>query len=171
MAPIKPYSDAGARIEGAYRYALWREWDPELPRALWILLNPSWANVTKDDPTLRRCVSFSRAFGYGALSVVNLFAFRTPQPEQLQQAADPVGSENDQHIRAAVAQASTTIVAWGTNGSLYGRDKAVLAQLAQPLWCLGTNRDGSPRHPLYLKSECRLVPYLFQAQDCHLSHE
>jgi hypothetical protein len=160
-----------ALIEGPYRYLLRRWWGPRPEYLLWVMLNPSTADGQSDDATLLRCLAFSRREGYDRLLVANLFAFRTSQPEQLRQVADPVGNENDQHIQDAAARASTIIVAWGTRGSLHDRDQTVLTQLARPLWCLGTNRDGSPRHPLYLKSECQLVPYLIQAQVCHLSHE
>lgn len=71
---------------GKYRYSLVREWNPDLPRALFVMLNGSTADATQDDPTLRRCIGFSRAWGYGSLEVVNLFGYRTTFPQELKQA-------------------------------------------------------------------------------------
>lgn len=77
VAPKLPQGN-GAIIRGRYRYLLWRTWDMTRPRLLWVLLNPSTADDQTDDPTLRRCIRFSRDWQYGGLEIVNLFAFRTP---------------------------------------------------------------------------------------------
>jgi hypothetical protein len=141
--------DASAR----YRYRLWRTWDARLPRVAFVMLNPSTADHRQDDPTIRRCIGMSRAWGYGGLVVVNLFAYRTPDVAALRQAADPVGPDNDRHVVAACRRAAAVVLAWGVHGTLGDRDQAVLALLGprrRPLLCLGTTRDGHPRHPLYL---------------------
>ncbi len=83
---------------GTYRYALWREWDASAPRLGFVLLNPSTADAENDDPTLRRCMGFARAWGYGSLQIVNLFAYRATVPDALRWVADAVGPENDRHI-------------------------------------------------------------------------
>ena len=82
-----------------YRYTLGRIWNEKAPTACWILLNPSTADERQLDPTLRRCVGFSRAWGFGSMVVVNIFAFRSPYPSNMYAALDPVGPKNDQHIR------------------------------------------------------------------------
>lgn len=141
-----------------YRYSLWRTWDSALPRVAFVMLNPSTADHRIDDPTIRRCMGFARQWGYGSLSVVNLFAYRTPSPAALARAADPVGPDNDRYLRAACRRARDIVLAWGTHGSLHGRDRAVLDLLGRgrkPLLCLGTTRDGHPRHPLYLPRDTR----------------
>jgi len=122
LAPI-PTQDNGAFIEGAYRYLLWRTWDATLPRALWILLNPSMADERIDDPTLRRCKGFSASWRFGGLEIANLFALRTPYPRDLYQATD-------RHIIAAAKRATCIILAWGAHGGYRQRDQAVLALLA-----------------------------------------
>lgn len=90
----------------AFRYTLWREWDvdsltgcaDDLPHghqfAQFIGLNPSTADETRDDPTIRRCIGFAKLWGYGALCMTNLFAFRATKPRDMRQAADPIGPEN-----------------------------------------------------------------------------
>ena len=79
---------------GAYRYRLTREWSDK-PLLPFVMLNPSDANAEIDDPTIRRCMGFARAWGYGGIVVGNLYAFRTPYPETLWKAPDPYGPLND----------------------------------------------------------------------------
>ncbi|HEV2237789.1 MAG TPA: DUF1643 domain-containing protein [Ktedonobacterales bacterium] len=144
----------GAVMAGVFRYLLWHRWNEELPRLLWVMLNPSTADGNTDDPTMRKCRTFSAAWGYGGFEAVNLFALRTPYPRALKSAADPVGSENDRFIAAAAGRASAIVVAWGNHGTFQRRDRAVLDLLARDgvraLLCLGMTRQHSPRHPLYL---------------------
>ncbi len=143
---------------------MWRTWDETRPRLLWVLLNPSMADEQTDDPTLRRCIRFSREWQYGGLEVVNLFAFRTPHPHDLHRAADPVGSKNDRYLAEVAARAAGIILAWGTKGIYLQRNHKVLAlrslHTIQPLCCLGTAHNGCTRHPLYSPRSTRPVPYL-----------
>jgi hypothetical protein len=166
LAPI-PTQDNGAIIEGAYRYLLWRTWDTSLPRALWILLNPSVADERIDDPTLRRCKGFSASWRFGGLEMVNLFALRTPYPRDLYQAADPVGAANDRHIIAAAKRATCIILAWGAHGGYQQRDQAVLAMVATHSTlapcCLGVTQSNSPCHPLYVVRNALAIPFASSA--------
>ncbi|MBW4698117.1 MAG: DUF1643 domain-containing protein [Aphanocapsa lilacina HA4352-LM1] len=146
--------DALFDASGRYRYALWRRWDAAGgPLVVFILLNPSAADAARDDPTIRRCLGFARRWGFGALAVVNLFAWRTACPRALAQAADPVGSENDRVLLRVCSGAGRVVVGWGNHGGLYGRDQAVLALLGGEVHCLGLTRQGRPCHPLYLPGE------------------
>jgi hypothetical protein len=156
------FSDTGALIEGPYRYVLWREWDPEQPRVLWILLNPSTATATEEDPTLRRLIAFSRSWNYGSLAVVNLFSLRATQPSELARAVDPIGPKTDEHIRRAISGAGQIVLGWGALGNLRGRDLTLfelLQQANRTACCLGFTSQGAPRHPLYIRREAPLVPY------------
>lgn len=160
----EPHQGNGACIVGAYRYLLWRTWDVTHPRLLWVLLNPSTADGQIDDPTLCRCMDFSRGWGYGGLEIANLFAFRATYPQDLRRTLDPVGPENDQYLAAAAGRAAGIIVAWGKQGTYQLRDRAVLALLsqhaAQSLQCIGAVQNGCPRHPLYLARSTSRQPYL-----------
>ena len=138
---------------GQYRYHLWRAWDAALPRVAFVLLNPARADAVHDDPTLRRCLGFARAWGYGRLDVVNLFAYRTPSPAVLRRAADPVGPDNDAILAEVAGWADLVVVGWGNGGRWRGRDTAVRRLLGPAeVVCLGLTRLGQPRHPLYLPS-------------------
>jgi hypothetical protein len=143
---------------GAYRYSLTREWDTAGTRVCFVLLNPSAADAAADDPTVRRCIGFARDWGFGALEVVNLFAFRTAFPAALRRADDPVGSENDLHLAKAVARAERTVVGWGVHGGFRDR-AAIVSRLLESALCFGRTRDGHPRHPLYLPRTAATVEY------------
>lgn len=146
---------------GAYRYRLWREWDRALPRVAFVMLNPSTGDGAHDDPTIRRCVAFARAWGFGALDVVNLFAWRATSPLDLQQAAEPVGLENAQHLARAVATAERAVAAWGNGGRWLGAAEQALERFVmhpQP-WCLALTKLGEPRHPLYAASDTVGEPF------------
>lgn len=141
-----------------YRYALARVWDESGPVVTFIGLNPSTADDRIDDPTVRRCVGFAQRWGYGQLLLGNLFAYRSTSPGVLGRVSDPVGPLNDRWLRRLVRMANCVVAAWGAGGRLSGRDEAVLAILG-PAHCLGTTREGHPRHPLYLPSEATPRPF------------
>jgi hypothetical protein len=145
--------------DGRYRYRLWRSWDASRPRVAFVMLNPSTAGARRDDPTIRRCQGFARSWGFGGIEVVNLFALRATDPRLLRLADDPVGRENDRHLRSALTRSSLVVLAWGAHGSLRERAAAVrgLISRRRPR-CLGLTRSGEPRHPLYLPGDARLVP-------------
>ena len=140
-----------------YRYALTRRW-AEGPQVLFLMLNPSTADETEDDPTIGRCVDFAKSWGFGSLAVGNLFAFRTPSPALLVKAAEPVGADNDHWLGKLQGSASLTIAAWGNHGTFRQRGKAVARTLVSP-HILRLNRTGQPGHPLYIRANSRPVPW------------
>lgn len=135
-----------------YRYDLWRRWAPG-PYAMFIGLNPSTADETQDDPTIRRCIGFAKAWGYSALCMTNLFAFRATDPKEMKAEVDPIGWGNDATIIRLSADAGVVIAAWGVHGTHLDR-AADVVKLIPNLQCLGLSKDGHPRHPLYLKADC-----------------
>lgn len=144
---------------GTWRYLLWRAADPRGKLVGIGLLNPSQADETRDDPTIRQCRARGRQAGLAGLIVWNLFAFRATLPADLKRASDPVGPDNNGAIRLALAICSRTILAWGNHGAHQGRDCAVLDLCtgpATPLHVLGLTSEGQPRHPLYLPRETPL---------------
>lgn len=155
--------DAVIDPTGLYRYWLYREWDTTAKKVAFVMLNPSCADTTNDDPTLRRCISFAKSWGYGSLEVVNLFAYRDSKPVKLKDATDPVGKENDRYLQEVVKRADKIIVAWGNSGILNNRYKDVLNMLnglgGIQLYCLKTTKKGHPYHPLYVKGNTKPVKY------------
>lgn len=143
-----------------YRYTLWREFGGLVGDgyAMFIGLNPSTADEVNDDPTIRRCIAFAKSWGYGALCMTNLFAFRATDPEEMKRAADPVGPENDSHLIALARDAGVVVAAWGTNGTYLGRDNAVRTMVPN-LRCLKKTVAGHPSHPLYLRADLTPIPF------------
>lgn len=146
---------------GTYRYELTRLWDSALPELLAVMLNPSTADAAIDDPTIRRLVSFAKRDGFGGLRVLNLYALRSVDPAALW-AKDSVGPENDERLATALKAASRApvLAAWGASRWAKRRAFKVLRLVPAARWvCLGTTRDGSPRHPLYVKGNQSMVPF------------
>lgn len=176
------YVSKGAQISKCqrYRYLLWREWrgthDPKHWRwmrrdganepygqpkpVLFVMLNPSTADGAQDDPTIRRCVNFAKAWAFERLEVVNLFAYRAAKPKALFAAGDEIhGFENQEIVEQAGREAGIIICAWGAHGSHGDQNEIVRGWLHnRKLYALGFTRDGHPRHPLYLPADAKPVP-------------
>lgn len=156
-------AEAGADFspDRRYRFRLWRRWGEAAP-ACFCMLNPSTANETELDPTLRRCVGFAKSWRCGGLEVVNLFAVVSPDPKVLLTDPDPVGEGNDETIAATAHRAAVVVVGWGAFPEARERARDVVELLAsvgvRPR-CLGTTKDGHPRHPLYLRKTAELVSW------------
>lgn len=146
-----------------YRYRLTRSGLAGRTRpgyVAWIMLNPSTADENVNDKTIRRCIGFTVREGYSALAVVNLYALRSPYPEDLRQHPAPCGPDNDAAIVEVVQGAALAVCAWGADPMAPPRARAVEGLLAGvPLRCLGWTKDGEPRHPLYLPSATPMCPY------------
>mgnify|MGYP001397548464 CR=1 FL=1 len=141
-----------------YRYALWRRWEAEPSYVLFVGLNPSTADAERDDPTIRRCIGFARAWGYGGVLVGNLFAYRATLPRDLKAAGDPVGAENEVWLRGLAERANLVVAAWGNHGSFRQQAGAVLPLLPEP-HALHVTQQGQPGHPLYLPRTCQPFPF------------
>ena len=116
---------------GTYRYSLWREWNSDAPRVGFVMLNPSRADHTINDPTIRRCIGFAQRWDYGSLEVVNLFAYRTSSPKALRQVHDPIGAENDRYLVTLGQRVDHIVLAWGNWGTIQNRSQAAMSLLAQ----------------------------------------
>lgn len=153
--------------DGLYRYTLGRRWAPPSGPgpAVFVMLNPSTADATLDDPTIRRCIGFAKALGCGGLHVVNLYAYRATKPADLWEAADPIGPDNDNVLRETFAAAARedrpVIAAWGANAAPLRAEFAggMARSAGATLTALGATKDGAPRHPLYMPSTARPTPW------------
>ena len=145
---------------GSYRYLLRRVWNHDLPRVLIIMLNPSTADASVDDPTIRSCVRLCKSHGHGSFEVVNLFAWRATDPRQIEAVPHPVGPENDAVIRAAVNRCDEIICAWGAFSRAEKRGREVLRMISRPaVFCWGQTKSGAPKHPLYIKTGTLLMAF------------
>lgn len=171
--------------DGKYRYTLWRDWsyklrdqgamtlhftpDPHLDYypgnrdtfLNFIMLNPSTADATQDDATIRRCVGFAQRTGFGAMCVTNLFAYRATDPEIMKTQSDPVGPENDSWLKRVAKEAGLIIAAWGIHGKHDNRNIVVRNLLCDyEIKCFGHTADGYPRHPVRLAYNTKMETLL-----------
>jgi hypothetical protein len=157
-------SPAGARFSPCRRWRtlLWRRWDAGMPAANFLMLNPSTADELVLDPTCARARDYAERWGYGALLVTNVFAWRATDPAQLRSAADPVGPGDDLAILRAARAAQLVVCAWGNQARHLGRSAQVLRLLRRAgigLHVLRLNASGEPAHPLYLRASLRPRPW------------
>jgi hypothetical protein len=154
-----------------YRYTLSRTWfdfqgvevAADVPRYVnFICLNPSTADETKDDPTVRRCVGYAKAWRFDGLVVTNIFAFRSTVPAALYRPSNnPTGPRNDYYIRQVASMAALVVCAWGEHAKLNGRGDAVrklIRDVCDPHY-LRLNASGRPAHPLYLPASLEPIQW------------
>ena len=140
-----------------YRYTLWRTWRQGDGHVMFIGLNPSTADETQDDPTIRRCIGFAKDLGYGGVLMLNLFAFRATNPKELKKTNHPIGPENNHCLQRYFDPIGFNIACWGSLGSYLNRGRDVIDMLGEDgLLCFGLTKNGQPRHPLYLKKDSEL---------------
>lgn len=149
---------------GQYRYLLKRPSEiaaPEKGTAFFIMLNPSTADAENDDPTIRRCRGFARDWGCAGLVVANLYAYRSTDPSLLNQVSDPIGPENNAYLSSLASEFGDVICAWGNNAAIEREIEVadILKKAGARMWCLGTTKSGSPKHPLYLSRSTELIPW------------
>lgn len=154
-----PVGGSAADVRGDYRYTLTRTWDSSAEPLVFILLNPSTADASQDDPTIRRCIGFAKRWAFGGIVVVNLYAYRATKPRDMFAADDPVGPDNDRII-AQVVEGKTVVAAWGANArrERFGEVLELIPGTAR-LLALQITKKGHPRHPLYVLGEAQPVPW------------
>jgi hypothetical protein len=148
-----------------WRYDLTRTWGTE-PPLIFVMLNPSTASASTDDPTIRRCVGFAKRENAGGIYVVNLFALRATKPRALLIAEDPVGPQNPEAFMRVCEwpylgeRQPLIVLAWGAIDKrlMWQRDTALgwLHGHDDRFRCLGVTKAGEPRHPLYVKADTQL---------------
>ena len=143
---------------GKYRYSLTRIWDESKPKVMFIMLNPSTADASNDDPTIRRCIGFAKSWGFGGLYVCNLFAYRATDPKELLKVHNPFGDQNIWHTRKLSDEVDTIVCAWGNKPILKkilkNQNPYKLLDFARlKLHYLELSKDETPKHPLYLRGD------------------
>lgn len=160
-APVK--KSATISECGRYRYLLTRQWTVSRPTLLYVMLNPSTADAEADDATIRSCIRLARDMDYGGIEVVNLMAWRATDPRDLPDKPSlALGAGNLRAVDAAVERCRDVVCAWGANPKakhFQGGLRSILELHGKPAWCFGLTADGSPRHPLYVKTGTTLREY------------
>ena len=138
---------------GKKRYLLTKVWDEKKPRLAIIMLAPSEASGIELDNTTMLVLNNASRLGYGAVSIVNLFAMIGNLKECLAEDSD---KENLKYIENTAKTADVIVYASGvgkaTNKAFIKRQTAVLEVLKpyeDKLRCL-SNKEGGSRfqHPL-----------------------
>ncbi|WP_291834743.1 DUF1643 domain-containing protein [Brevundimonas sp.] len=158
--------DATFSPDGRYRQLMRRWLGPEFPEryVLFIGMNPSTADASVNDPTCAREWTFSQREGFDAMVKANVGDYRATHPKMLLEPGVEASSpDNLPAIRKAAAGAGLVVLCHGKlNKVLAPAGKALIEALRRdgvPLWCFGTNADGSPKHPLYLRGDTPLRPF------------
>lgn len=136
-----------------YRYRLDRTWDERRPKLIYIMLNPSVADDKTDDQTIRVCMGRAERLKFGGIIVLNLFGLISTKPGILTTHNDPIGPDNDYHIRRCLLnnRDNKVIAAWGIMGNIKNRDKVIRSfcnGFLIPLHVLKFSTYGYPCHPL-----------------------
>lgn len=148
-----------------YRYGLSWLLDRNLPRrAVFLMLNPSTADAFKLDRTITRCSNFALRESCGTIMILNLFGFRSTNPDGLKTCEDAIGSDNDAYLskvlQEVVENDDLLICGWGIHGNLLGRNDEVLQLIQQTnveTHTLKLTKHGHPGHPLYLRHDAPLI--------------
>ena len=163
----------------SYRYRLTRKWLFGSGNVLWVMLNPSTADETSDDPTIRRITKFSKAWGYSELTVVNLYPFRATDPKDCKKwsnylengpdwyARDAMENNRYHHVEKCAESADLIVAAWGRAWDDDWAEYIIetLQSSGKPIFCLDVTKDGYPKHPLargaHRVPDCA-TPYIYR---------
>jgi hypothetical protein len=142
-----------------YRYRLWRIWDKNKSLIMFIGLNPSTANETENDATIRRVIGFARSWGYGGVYMMNCWPYVATKPEDLKH--NPMSDEwNNNLITTTAFMCQDVVFAWGNFKIVkdMGRDRELIEMFPRAK-TLGLNKNGSPKHPLYIAGNTQLIEF------------
>lgn len=152
---------------GRYRRALSRDWTlaGQAPRTiLFVGQNPSVAGVEVSDPTCHRELNFARSWGFTRYLKANVLDWRATVPKDVPH--DPAIACTPENIAAILEMADESDCVVMAYGRLHRRFHPVVQQIlaairqtGRPMFCLGLNNDGSPKHPLYLRQDTELKPF------------
>jgi hypothetical protein len=148
----------GAVFEGKRRYRLWRIWEPQKPLLLYVLLNPSHADADANDRTVAKLIQFTKNGGYGGFYLGNIHSYITSNPKKLIHHLIPDEKANIGHLKAMKSKCEKVVFGWGNAAEIPHWIKPIIDRP----YCFGINHNGSPKHPLYLSYQTRLVPFHYQ---------
>ena len=145
-----------------HRFVLWRGWDMTKPFILFIGLNPSRGNDFYNDPTITRCINFSKSWGFGGMLFGNLFSKISPKPDVIKNDLDTANHPKaNEYLMRMISMADTVVFCWGSWKFIDNRKYFIhtLCDGKESVKCFSKNKDGNPKHPLYIKSSAQLINY------------
>ncbi|MET1260001.1 DUF1643 domain-containing protein [Flagellimonas sp. DF-77] len=157
---MERYGPKGALFSACkrYRFLLWRQWDEDLPKVLFIGLNPSVADDRSDDPTTKRIMGLSKQLGFGGCFLMNCFPHIATDPKNLEASVSKI--EDPDLLPSILAVCETTVFAWGNHPMVrqQGKDRWFFERIPDAK-VLGFTKKGNPRHPLYVPYNTELKSY------------
>lgn len=153
-------NDIGAEFsqDRLHRYALWRIWDNTKPLVMFIGLNPSTANESGNDRTITRVKNLSVGWGYGGFYMMNLFSYVSTDPGKLVVCTD--NTLNDSWLFSVRKSCKDVVFVWGNFSVAVERAKEVKKMFTDAKALL-LNKNGSPRHPLYVHGDTKLIDFKY----------
>jgi hypothetical protein len=149
---------------GKFRYRLEREVATEGPVYAFFGVNPSTADASLDDATVRKWRGFVSRWGGSRFIVGNVFAFRATEVKELATATDPIGRLNNDHIASIIADADILVPCWGNRSKVPPSLRSSFRWLLQtlhatdkPIMAFGLSKSGDPLHPLMLGYSTPLI--------------
>jgi hypothetical protein len=106
-------------------------------------------------------MNYVSRWGGNKLIMVNLFAFRSTDPEVLTRYLRNGGDydgliggpENKEALDDAYIEAGVTVAAWGSRFHSTAPAIKIREDYKEKLFALKLNKNGAPAHPLYLKKD------------------
>lgn len=151
------YSTALFSFDRKFRYYLIRQWDSRKPMLMFIGLNPSTANETENDPTIRRIIGFAKSWGYGGIYMTNLFSYVSTDPNALKTSGEDIGINNE-HLLRCSKKCEKVVFSWGCFKQHKQRMKYVINMFPES-YCIDMSKEGYPKHPLYLNGKLKLKEF------------
>jgi hypothetical protein len=145
-----------------YRLQLWRIWDDHLPKIMFIMLNPSSADAKRDDPTIRRCINFTKKWGYGGIYVGNLYPLISPKPKLLLRSSSVYHLDNKSNLNEMAKKCTRIVCAWGNFLVIkkLGFPDDFFLELKDKLYYISISKNKTPKHPLYLSGNLEMKKWL-----------
>ena len=151
---------------GMYRYRLDRTVSDSCPVFAFFGVNPSTADASSDDSTVRKWRGFTQRWGGSRFIVGNVFAYRSTDVRQLATVEDALGYLSGEHITNIINEADILVPCWGNTSKVppslryaFGELMDALLSSGKPVKCFGLTASGDPRHPLMLGYSTPLVDY------------
>ncbi|POA45578.1 hypothetical protein C1893_23265 [Pseudomonas sp. MPR-ANC1] len=154
---------------GQYRYRLDRDCGLPFEGSKVIAyfgINPSTADATLDDQTVRKWRGFTIRNGGHRFIVGNVFAYRATDVDELVRVDEPFGLEWREHLIQIIAEADILVPCWGRLSKIPRALRRAPPELmkrlidsGKPVLHFGVTKSGDPLHPLLLPYETPLTPW------------
>ena len=151
---------------GMYRYRLDRMVSDSGPVYAFFGVNPSTADASVDDATVRKWRGFVDRWGGSRFIVGNAFAYHSTDVRQLATVEDAFGDLVGEYITNIINEADILVPCWGNTSKVppslryaFGELMDALLSSGKPVKCFGLTASGDPRHPLMLGYSTPLVDY------------